>query len=359
VRDVFERALATEEVGAAVAIVVDDVLVVDLWGGYQDRARRNRWIEDALCCAFSSTKGVTATCALLAAAAELDLDARVVDYWPEFALEDKGAIRVYQLLDHSAGLVGFHEPFPREQFYDWTAVTARLAAERAWWTPGSAHGYHARSFGFLIGEVVRRATGRTVSDWLASLGIDLHIGLDSQLQRRCVDIVPARIRAGATLDVPAERRPFMRAMNDLSTPTGAAFQNPSLGASYMNTAAFRAAELPAMNGHGTARAFATLYGRLAGAHSPVPSELLGRATRPASTGFDRVLLADTTFGLGFQLGIAGSSSFGHSGAGGCFAFADPERRLGFAYLMNQLRPGVIEMNDVARRLVDAVYAALA
>jgi CubicO group peptidase (beta-lactamase class C family) len=361
VRATLEHALATVDVGAAVALSVDGRAVVDLSGGFRDRARREPWKEDTLCCVFSTTKGVTAIAALLAVArAELDLDAYVVDYWPEFANGGKQTVRVHHLLTHRAGLVGFHEPFPRERFYDSSAVAARLETEQPWWEPGTAHGYHARTFGFLLDEVLRRASGRDVAGWLRELGADIHIGLSPALQQRCADALPARVRAGEALDVPKERRAFLRAMNDPTTPTGAAFQNPSLGVSYMNSAAFRAATLPAMNGHATARALATVYGRLAMNDGGVlPRDLLARATQTWSSGFDRVLLTPMTFGLGFQLGVATPTSFGHSGAGGSIAFADPVAGIGFAYVMNQLRAGVIGMNETAQALVDAVYEALA
>jgi len=369
-REVLEALLASgDEVGGAVAVVHHGALVVNLWGGFRDRARSAPWAENTLACAFSTTKGITATCALMAAERGLlDLDAPVAELWPEFAAHGKVRIPVRQLLNHRSGLVGFHEPFPRERFYDWDAVTVRLAAEQPWWEPGTRHGYHARTFGFLVGEVLKRATGDSVGAWLQReiarpLGLDMHIGLHEPDLARCAEIVPARVRAGGRVALPPEGTELMRAMNDASTPTGAAFQNPSLGAGYMNSPEFRTAELPAMNGHATAVSLAMVYDALMSGRLLAPA-WLERATLTESLGTDEVLRSVTRFGLGFLLGseglrlACGEHAFGHPGAGGSIAFADPEHGFGFAWLMNQMRPGVIGGSPSAVALVECLYRCL-
>jgi CubicO group peptidase (beta-lactamase class C family) len=246
-----------------------------------------------------------------------------------------------------------------DDLYDWPRAVALLQAERPWWAPGSAHGYHARTFGYLLGEPVRRTSGSTLGTWLRThiagpRGLDLHIGLGAADQARCADLVPS----GADARIPERSRPMMQAMQTPDSATAAAFMNPLAPRGYMNTAAFRGAELPAMNGHASARALAQLYGALAvGDPGLCPPALLAEATRPQSEGDDAVLRQPTCFGLGFMLsrpalevGLS-SASFGHAGAGGSLAFADPDARIGFCFLMNRMRPGAVTGNDSAMALV--------
>ncbi|HKC51426.1 MAG TPA: serine hydrolase domain-containing protein, partial [Myxococcota bacterium] len=182
VREVFEQSFASGEVGASVAVTVGGELVLDLWGGHRDGARTKPWLRDTLANVYSTTKGMTAICAnRLAQAGKLDLDAPVARYWPEFAQAGKGSIPVRWLLCHKAGLAAIRKPLPAGAFGDWKLMTESLAAESPWWEPGTAHGYHALSYGFLVGEVLRRIDGRTLGahfrDELAlPLGLDFHIG---------------------------------------------------------------------------------------------------------------------------------------------------------------------------------------
>ncbi len=351
--------------GAAVAVVLDGRLVVDLWAGHADRRRTRPWQRDTLCCLFSATKGITTIC-LLHALAEglLSLDAPIARAWPEFVAAGKSGITLRQVLNHQAGLIGFHRPVEADLFYNWPAVCAALADEEPWWEPGTAHGYHARMFGFLAGEVLRRASGLTPGQWLAGrlskpMDLDLHIGLDAGDLHRCAQMLPARVRPGD--EPPAAARKLLQAMSDRTTLTGVAFRNPSLGPGHMNSEHFRRAEMPAMNGHGTARGLATLYARLP---DLLPDSILEAATTTESVGEDLVLLTRSRFGLGFMLhdneapiGVR-QGSFGHAGAGGSMAFYDPRARMGFCFVMNQMQQGVVTGGDSAMAVAEAVYSCL-
>lgn len=370
----FAACLADAELGAALAVTVDGRPVVDLWGGWMDRSRRVPWRRDTLCCAFSATKGVAALCALQAVAeGHLTLDAPLREHWAELTGAGRETITLRHALAHRAGMVGFHgaaagePPLTMELLYDWPAAVAELARQTPWWTPGSAHGYHARTFGFLLGEPLRRASGLGIAGWLREriagpLDLDLHIGLAGPDLARCAELTPAP----AGTDIPEASRPMLRAMGERGTPTADAFGNPPAPRGYMNSEAFRAAELPAMNGHATARSLARLYGGLAvGDAALCPPALLAEATRVQSEGEDRVLLQPSCFGLGFMLSRAalpvglGDASFGHAGAGGSLAFADPAARVGFCFLMNRMRPGAVTGNASAMALVDALREVLA
>jgi CubicO group peptidase (beta-lactamase class C family) len=366
VADVFREGFeAGREVGACVAVLVDGVPVVDIWAGYQDRRKTQPWERDTLCALFSSSKGIVTICMLQALAeGAISLDEPIAECWPEFAAAGKEAVTTRQVLNHRSGVVAFHEPAPPDILYDWTAMCAALAAERPWWAPGTRHGYHARTFGFLLGEVLRRSTGMTLRQWLKDriagpLGLDLHFGLDSGDLQRCAQMVPARLKAGAV--PPASARPLLAAMADRSTATGSAFQNPALGPGYMNSAQYRTAEMPGMNGFGTARSLARLYAEVSAA---VPATLLEQATATESAGMDEVLKSYSRFGLGFMLYDerapigAREGSYGHAGAGGSMAFHDPSARVAFCFLMNQMQQGVVTGGTSAMACAKAVYACL-
>ena len=357
---------AGRDLGAALGVVVDGNLVVDVWAGHRDRRKTEPWSRDTLCCLFSATKGITTICILQALAEGLlHLDEPLAGSWPDFECRGKTGITLRQVLSHRAGLVGFHEPVKAELLYDWTGVCAELGRETPWWEPGDLHGYHARAFGFLVGELLRLKTGLKPGEWLKDrlagpLGLDLHIGLGEPDLARCAQMVPARVRAGSD-DLPESARPMMAAMQDRSTPTGAAFQNPSLGPGYMNSTPFRQSELPAVNGHGTACDLARLYGAVP---DLLPQEVLGEAVRVHSSGIDQVLLSPSQFGLGFMLhdelspiGVR-SGSFGHAGAGGSMAFYDPAARVGFCFVMNQMQQGVVTGGASAMACAEAVYDCL-
>lgn len=358
---------AGRDVGACLAVMVDGDLVVDLWHGHTDRKRQTPWREDTLICMFSVTKAVTTICLLQAVDRGLvNLDAPVARYWPDFAVHGKEGITVRHLLTHQAGLVGFREPVDREILFDWDRYVAALEQESPWWEPGTRHGYHARTFGFLVGEVLRRVSGMSLGAWLRQelagpLALDFCIGLAESDLTRCADVLPARMRPGAAAPGRPGASAMMHDFNDPSTPTGAAFQNPAMGPGYMNSTRFRQAEIPAANGHGTARSVARLFDGLS---SLVSAGTLAEATTTQSFGMDAVLKSTTRFGLGFMLhddeaplGMR-SGTFGHAGAGGSMAFHDPGSKLSFCFAMNQMEFGVISGGASAMRTANAVYDCL-
>lgn len=373
VKDVFHGHFRDGlELGAALAVYVDGEPVVDLWAGSVDSRHSAPWQRDTLVNLFSTTKGVVAALALrLVAEGRLSLEAPVAHYWPEFAAQGKQAIPVKWLLTHQAGLPALRAALPDEALYDWERMTAALAAETPWWTPGSAHGYHPVTFGWLVGEVLRRASGFRVGElWQACfaqpLGLDLYIGVPPAEQGRI-----ARISRPAPDPANTEAMAFMQRM--LADPRGItalAFANPMSIATGTNSEAWRSAEIPAANGHGTARAVARLYAALAGGGmldgiEVLPRDILRYCHQEQVAGNDRVLGIDTRFSCGWMLSQQrplagfgpGRRSFGHPGAGGSLGFADPDRRIGFCYAMNRMGAHTL-VDPRAARLVDALYTCL-
>ncbi len=375
VRDALSEILAGgEEIGAALAVCVDGHLVVDLWAGYADAARTRPWDRDTIVNLYSIGKAVTAVCALrLVEAGRLDLDAPVARYWPEFAQAGKAQIPVRYLLTHQAALPAIARPLPSGAWSHWDVMTAALAAQAPWWEPGTGHGYHVNTQGFLVGEVVRRITGKTLGTYLREAvtgpaGVDFFIGLGPELEGRCADVLPEQ----ATPEGDELRRQLSvnpASLSGLRLMRVNAYRNPPevSGTGVVNTRPWRAAEVPSTNGHGNARAVARLYsalagdGELGGVHVLSP-EMIARATEQQVYGDDIVLQRPTRFGLGFQLTMAerplGPSprAFGHFGAGGSLGFADPDARVAFGYAMNQGRGGW--QHKHVRHLIDLVYATL-
>jgi CubicO group peptidase (beta-lactamase class C family) len=370
VREAFAQNLEQRnEYGAAVAVTVGGRAVVDLWGGYADKARTRRWTRDTLANVFSTTKGLTAICAhRLAGQGKLELDAPVARYWPEFAQNGKEHITVRQLLNHSAGLPAVRQRLKAESYYDWNYMVGLLAAEQPFWTPGAKHGYHAITFGWLVGEVIRRIAGKSIGayfrDELARpLGLDCHIGLNAADDERCAEIRQAPPPA------PGEFNLFEYATKNRDSLTAKVFLNPSNGLSseVVNSRAWRGAEIPAANGHTTARALARLYGALAcggavdGMRAMAP-EAIANCYHEEFYGTDEVLKITTRFSNGFMLTQPNAQwgpnahVFGHPGAGGSLGFADPEAQVGFGYTMNKMGSGII-VDPRARALFDAVYAS--
>jgi CubicO group peptidase (beta-lactamase class C family) len=363
-----------EEIGAALAVCVDGHLVVDLWAGYADAARTRPWDRDTIVNLYSIGKAVTAVCALrLVEAGRLDLDAPVARYWPEFAQAGKAQIPVRYLLTHQAALPAIARPLPSGAWSHWDVMTAALAAQAPWWEPGTGHGYHVNTQGFLVGEVVRRITGKTLGTYLREAvtgpaGVDFFIGLGPELEGRCADVLPQQ----ATPEGDEMRRQLSvnpASLSGLPLMRVNAYRNPPevSGTGVVNTRPWRAAEVPSTNGHGNARAVARLYsvlagdGEVGGVHVLSP-EMIARATEQQVYGDDIVLQRPTRFGLGFQLTMAerplGPSprAFGHFGAGGSLGFADPDARVAFGYAMNQGRGGW--QHKHVRHLIDLVYATL-
>jgi len=381
VRTVFaERIDANQEVGAAIAFVLDGELVVDLWGGYADRERTRPWRRDTIVNTYSTTKGMTTICAhRLVEQGRLDLDAPVARYWPEFAQAGKASIPVRWLLCHKAGLPAIRRPMPKESLYDWNAMIEGLAETEPWWEPGTQHGYSPVTFGHLVGELIRRIDGRTVGrmfreDVALPLGADYHIGLDAANDVRVAEMIgslmPPRTdpeKGGPRLKGPLAK--FLQEMTDPTTMVGAAFNNPPTPARGINERAWRGAEIPAANGHGTARALARIYGALArggelGGVRILEPETIERATEEQASGPDATLGGmPMRYGLGFMLRSASTPfspsprSFGHPGAGGSIGMADPERRVGFGFVMNKMGSGV-SGGQTGYAVIEAFFRAL-
>jgi CubicO group peptidase (beta-lactamase class C family) len=365
------------EVGAALAVRVGKQPVVDLWAGHQDLERTRPWDEHTIVNLYSVGKAVSAVCALrLVDGGALDLDSPVSRYWPEFAQAGKKHLRVRYLLTHQAALPAVFQPLPRGAVLDWEAMTRALAAQEPWWEPGARHGYHVNTYGFLIGEVVRRITGKSLGAYLRGeitrpAGIDFFIGFGPELDARCADVIPPK--SGPDGEKGEKRDALLD--RDLATLTGldrmraGAYRNPPdlSGQGIINSREWRAAEVPSTNGHGNARAVARLFAALAGdgeidgVHLLSP-EMIEMALAEQVYAEDQVLGRPTRFGLGFQLTMLerrlgpGPRAFGHFGAGGSLGFADPDAHVAFAYAMNQGRAGW--QHKHVRHLIDLVYEAL-
>ncbi len=364
-RDAFHANFAERgELGAAVCVIVDTNVVADLYGGWADQEQGRRWQPDTLVNMFSVGKGLVAACtARLNAQGTLDLDAAVAAYWPEFAAAGKDAITVRQLLSHQAGLPAVRRRLPPDAMLDWPAMTAALAEQEPWWEPGTAHGYHVNTFGFLTGEVIRRVTGTTVGQHLRTqiagpLGADVHIGLPSADHKRVATFIWPGPPPGEH-EPPGLDRAQLMEHNSYYNPGGLS------GAGVINTPRWRSAECPSTNAHGTARGVARVYAALISPADPaiVDPAALEEAITEQVYGQDMVLHRPSRFGLGFQLTQPerpigpGQATFGHFGAGGSLGFADPENTIAFGYVMNQMGPRW--QNPRTRALVDAVYESLA
>ncbi|WP_405165021.1 beta-lactamase family protein [Nocardia sp. NBC_01499] len=374
VRDAFAANFADQgDVGAAVCVYRDGQPVVDLWGGLADPDAGRPWERDTLQLVYSATKGVVAAAAhLLVQRGLLDLDAPVAQYWPEFAAAGKGEIPVRWLLTHQAGLAAIDKPVPLAEALVWTPMVEALAAQAPNWTPGTDHGYHGRTFGWLVGEVIRRITGRTVGRFLAEdiaapFGVDFFIGLPAAEQSRVSRLVFAPkpdLDSVPDEAIPEQMRPMVAAMRDPESLTNRAFQITDPPDIDFNSPAVHAAEIPASNGIGTARGLARLYASLVSVvdgNRLLSPETLAAAIREQTSGIDRVIMLPDRYASGFMLPIAdltlgGPNSFGHPGRGGSLGYADPERRLSFAYVTNYIVEGALDLR--ARNLVDALETAL-
>ncbi|MFJ2775562.1 serine hydrolase domain-containing protein [Kitasatospora sp. NPDC087315] len=375
------------ELGAAFALYVRGRKVVDLWGGDARPEVGGRpasavpWTAGTAQVLRSVTKGLTATTALLLAQrGQLDLDAPVAEYWPEFKAAGKERVPVRWLLSHQAGVPALDVPLGLADVLGWERAAAAVAAQAPAWEPGTAHGYHPYTFGWLVGEVVRRASGRTVGRYFAEeiarpLGLDLWIGLPADAAHRVGRLVdlpaPQAARTGPSGLRLRPKQAVRDAYRDPASLTARAFASvrPEVD---LNDPVVQAAEIPGAGGIGTARSLARFYAALigvadrqGGGTAPPPllgPELLARAAGPAVSGPDRVLIVNSAFGLGFfrhgpTSPMASPASFGHPGRGGSLGFADPDLGIGFGYVTNGMQPGVT--GDIrSRGLIRAVRACL-
>ena len=378
VRQEFERNFQERgEVGASVCVTVQGQTVVDLWGGQANAGSNTPWQEDTVSVVFSSTKGATALCAhMLASRGQLDLDAPVATYWPEFAQSGKENIPVKMLLSHQAGLPAVRETLPDGAYADWDLIVTALAKEEPFWEPGTRNGYHALTFGWLVGEVVRRVSGKSLGTFFKDevagpLGLDFWIGLPEDKESQVAPMIAAE---------PNPESPFFREIATPGSMQSIVLLNMGgyMGAEpQFDTRAAHAAEIGGAGGVTNGRGLAGMYEPLAlggkkDSVELVNPETLARMGRVASsTGKDAVLVMPTRFALGYMktmdnrkepAGVQDSvlvseAAFGHVGAGGSFGFADPPAAMSFGYTMNRMGPGAA-LNDRGQNLVDAVYRAL-
>ena len=371
VREAFARNFGEHgDVGAAVAVYLNGEPVVDLWGGWYSPERERAWDRNTLVNVFSTTKGLAAFCAhRLVEQGLLDVDAPVAQYWPEFAVAGKEDIPVRMLLNHQAGMAAVRRPLTMEDLFDWGTMCEALAEQEPWWTPGEQHGYHALTYGWLVGEVVRRIDGRSLGtywreEFAAPLGLDAHIGTGPEFDGRISTL----------LDAPPDPNApdLIEMFGGPDTVGAAAFSNPPIaGPDEDNITAsrgWRGAEIPAANGHATARALARVYGGAAnggaidGIHVLDPATI-ENAIVEQSYGPDACLQLETRFGLGWMLTAdfmplgPNPRAFGHPGAGGSLGYADLDAGIGFGYTMNQMQNN-LSGDPRVNGLIDALYAAL-
>jgi CubicO group peptidase (beta-lactamase class C family) len=336
VRAAFEE---NDEVGASVCVTVEGETVVDLWGGFADEARSRPWQQDTIVNVYSVTKTMTAlTALLLADRGELDFDAPVARYWPEFAANGKESVQVSHLMSHSSGLSGWREPITVEDLYDWEKATALLAAQEPFWKPGTASGYHGITQGYLVGEVVRRITGRSLGtvfrqEIAEPLGADFHIGLAASEDGRVADLIP-----------PLEAPPFDADSSELVLN---AATNPEVDPAVTRTRAWRGAEIPAVGGAGNARSVAEIHTLLANGGVAKGKQLLSeagcrRALEVQIEGPDLILGRPIRWGLGFAVNsgmMPNPNTIFWGGAGGALAVIDLDARVTIAYAMNRMVGG--------------------
>jgi CubicO group peptidase (beta-lactamase class C family) len=383
VREAFVRNFAENgEVGAGFSLVHDGRTVVDLWGGVADAATGAPYTDDTLQLVFSTTKGATAICAnLLAQRGELDVEAPVTEYWPEFGQAGKADVPVRWLMGHRAGLPYVNAPIELDACLAWDPAVEALAAMEPLWEPGTAHGYHAVTYGWLVGEVVRRISGRSLGRFFADevagpLGLEFWIGLPADQEPRVAPLTNRGLRrdeseGGQTeglSDLVSQIEQFLGPGSMLALALGGGSTMPFIGNGVFNRPEVRAAEVPAANGVTNARSLARMYAAVVGPVEGVSdgplltSEQVKAAATTQTQGADRVLMFETTFGLGFMTSsefspYGSTASFGHAGAGGSVGFADPENGLGFGYVMNRTMTNM-SGDPRSRGLVAAAYDAI-
>jgi len=355
------------ELGAAVSIWQDGKPVVDLYGGFCDARREKPWEPDTLVLVWSATKGIGSACVLhVLQEHRIGIDRIVAEFWPEFAQAGKEKITLAQLISHQAGLCALDA---RVDVLDYSAVIRAIESQKPLWPPGTAHGYHARTFGFLLDELVRRIAGRTLSQYWCEifaqpLGLDFWIGLPAEENSRVASVYAAK--SGR----PLEPKKFYSDLTKPGTLARKTFTSPYglNSVSGMNTPEIRAQPIVSFGGIGSASALAKFYAMLANGgqfegQTFFSEETIAWMTTVLADGMDRVFQIPTAFSAGFMKdprNVAGrmfgpsANALGHPGAGGANAFADPENRLAFAYVMNQMEHQVLP-NEKSLRLVDAIY----
>jgi len=360
VKDAFAKSFeAGEELGARFTLVEAGEVVLDLWGGDADRKRTRPFDERTLTTVFSTTKAIASLMiARLVDQGRLDYAQTVASVWPEFGQAGKEAVTVEQVISHQAGLSGFPDPMEPVEWFDWDRICAKLAAMAPLWPVGTASGYHPITVGYILGEIFRRVDGRSMGralreDIAEPFGLDLWIGLPGTEHGRVAEL---------------QRPSALPDFGEINAATRAAFLTPWSAAAGKSQAEWRSMEIPSTNGHATAEGLARLMGALANngwldGEQILSPAMIAEASRERIQGQDLVLPFVMSWGAGFMRNQfnfpwgPGAQSFGHSGWGGSAAFADPERRLGGAYVMN--KQGTALMGDARpKRLIELAYAAL-
>jgi CubicO group peptidase (beta-lactamase class C family) len=355
---------AGEETGASLVVDLDGEIAVDIWGGFRDEARTIGWTRDTITNVWSTTKTVTSLAALmLVERGELDVDAPVSKYWPEFAANGKQDVLVRHLMSHTSGVSGLGQPAAVEDLYDWDTSTARFAAQAPWWPPGTASGYHALNFGHLIGEVIRRISGKSLKQFVATeiagpLGADFQIG--------AVEGDWGRIAAVT----PPPPLPFDLEALGADSPVVKTLTGPLVEAGQANTPGWRHADIGAANGHGNARSVARILsvisrgGEVDGVRLLSP-ETIDMIFREQSNGVDLVIGVPLRFGIGYGLPqldtlpyVPDEKICFWGGWGGSVIIMDVGRRMTIAYMMNKMGPGIVG-SDRSAQYVEAIYGAVA
>jgi CubicO group peptidase (beta-lactamase class C family) len=364
VRDALARNVDSgEDLGASLVLDIDGDVVVDLWGGFRDQARTIPWDEHTITNVWSSTKTVTSLAALmLADRGQLDVDAPVARYWPEFGASGKQAVLVRHVLSHASGVSGLDQPAVVEDLYDWEKSTSRMAAQAPWWEPGTASGYHALNYGHLVGEIVRRISGKPLKQFVAEeiagpLGADFQIGAAESDWDRIAPVVPP-----PPLDIDL-------AALDMDSPAVKTFTGPRPAAEDANTTGWRRADIGAANGHGNARSVAKIMSAVARGGEAGGTRLLGSDTidlifREQQNGVDLVNGVPIRFGIGYGLPRSDFAPFipdekicFWGGWGGSVIIMDVGRRMTISYMMNKMGPGIAG-SDRTAEYVTAIYQAV-
>jgi CubicO group peptidase (beta-lactamase class C family) len=351
------------DLGASVAVTIEGEIVADFWGGWADAARTAPWQRDTIVNVWSTTKTMTSLAALLLVdRGELDVHAPVSRYWPEFAQNGKADVLVRHLMSHTSGVSGWEQPVVLDDLCDWEKSTSMLAAQAPWWQPGSASGYHALNQGHLVGEVVRRITGKSLGAFFADeiagpLDADFHIGLPPEHDHRVSPVI-------APPPLPIDMESL-----DINSPMFKTFTGPPVDANYANTEAWRRAEIGAANGHGNARSVARIQAVVANGGTLDGVTLLSPSTIETifdvqADGTDLVLGVPLKFGIGYGLPQRDTLPYipddGRlcfwGGWGGSMIIVDTDRRMTLAYMMNQMAPGIIG-GPTAMELITTAYTA--
>jgi len=364
IRDVLAERLDADELGASIVVDVDGQTLLDIWGGWCDEARTTPWVEDTIVNVWSTTKTVTSLAALmLVDRGLLDPYEKVAAYWPEFGDNGKDQVELRHLMSHTSGVSGWEQPFAVEDMYDWDLSTSRLAAQAPWWEPGTASGYHAQNQGHLVGEVIRRVSGKALKQFVAEeiagpLGADFQIGAVESDWGRIAPVVPP-----PPLDIDL-------AALDPDSPMFKTFTGPAATADAANTPGWRRADMGAINGHGNARSVARMLSSLALGGTVDGVRLLSQDTidlifDEQSHGPDLVLGVNLRFGIGYALPetqtlpyVAQGKSCYWGGWGGSVIITELDSRTTISYMMNRMAPGIIG-SDRSETYVRAIHDALA